>query len=79
MNNIIQISENVPNSEVFTITVSKRRYNRLVLYQTLGGFKRYHIDLYGYTGEKNTRLPKIVEIISRYFTENPTVFKRLLK
>lgn len=78
-NKIIQISENTFNSEVFTITVSKRRYNKLVCYQSLGGFKRYHIDLYDYTDNKNTRLSQIVKITSKFFPENPTLFKRLLK
>lgn len=79
MNHIIQISENIPNSEIHTIIVSRRRYNKLLAYQSLGGFKRYHIDLYDYTSNKNTKLSEIVKITSKYFPENPTVFNRLLK
>jgi len=68
-NVIIEISENVENAEIHKITVSKRRLSKLQCYCSLGGFKRYHIDVYDFTESKNTHKSDLKPIFNKIFPE----------
>ena len=68
-NVVIELSENVENSEIHKIVVSKRRLSKLKCFSSLGGFKRYHIDIYDYTDLKNTNKSVLRPIFNKIFPE----------